>query len=204
MGKKPIPFDANKHATPVALRATWECLNTLPSSQQAILHDIVAHMCPTNYPREKRSPQRQKMRASVLFDGSGSSLQRMAAEVLAKDLNLPLYRVDLSSLVRKHIGETKRNIMRLFDKAEEGGWLLFFDDTDALLGKRTEVNDGHDRYENIEIDFLLQRMEAYAGLVILATNVRNALDDDLILPVRFVVDFPEPDAGNRKGTGEAE
>ena len=100
----------------------------------------------------------------------------MAAEVIANDLRLELYRIDLSAVVSKYIGETEKNLRRLFDAAEQGGAILFFDEADALFGKRSEVKDSHDRYANIEINYLLQRMEAYRGLAILATNMKSALD----------------------------
>ena len=100
----------------------------------------------------------------------------MAAEVIANDLQLHLYRIDLSVVVSKYIGETEKNLRRVFDAAEDGGALLFFDEADALFGKRSEVKDSHDRYANIEVNYLLQRMEAYSGLAILATNMKSALD----------------------------
>src|SRR5438045_8508680 len=117
----------------------------------------------------------------------------MAAEVLAHDLRLDLYRIDLSSTVSKYIGETDKNLRRIFDAAEEGGAILLFDEADALFGKRTEVSDSHDRYANIEIDYLLQRMEMYRGLAILTTNLKGALDSAFLRRLRFVIDFPFPD-----------
>jgi hypothetical protein len=100
----------------------------------------------------------------------------MAAEVIAAELHLPLYRIDLSQVVNKYIGETEKNLRRLFDAAEDGGAILFFDEADALFGKRSEVKDSHDRYANIEVSYLLQRMEAYRGLAILTTNLKDNLD----------------------------
>ena len=97
-------------------------------------------------------------------------------EVLARELRLDLYRIDLASVVSKYIGETEKNLRRVFDAAEDGGAILFFDECDALFGKRSKVRDSHDRYANIEVNYLLQRIEAYRGLAILATNMRNALD----------------------------
>ena len=122
----------------------------------------------------------------------------MAAEVLARDLNLGLYRIDLSSLVSKYIGETEKNLRRLFDAAEDGGAILFFDEADALFGKRSEVKDSHDRYANIEINYLLQRMESYRGLAVLATNMKNALDTAFMRRLRFIVTFPFPGLAERK------
>jgi SpoVK/Ycf46/Vps4 family AAA+-type ATPase len=122
----------------------------------------------------------------------------MAAEVIANELRLNLYRIDLSAVVSKFIGETEKNLRRLFDAAEDGGAILFFDEADALFGKRSEVKDSHDRYANIEINYLLQRMEAYRGLAILATNMKSALDPAFMRRLRFIVNFPLPDASDRK------
>src|SRR5206468_8822634 len=99
-----------------------------------------------------------------------------AAEVLAGELRLDLYRIDLSSVVSKYIGETEKNLRQVFDAAEDGGAILLFDEADALFGKRTDVKDSHDRYANIEVSYLLQRMEAHRGLAILTTNLKSALD----------------------------
>jgi SpoVK/Ycf46/Vps4 family AAA+-type ATPase len=122
----------------------------------------------------------------------------MAAEVIANELHLNLYRIDLSAVVRKYIGETEKNLRRLFDAAEDGGAILFFDEADALFGKRSEVKDSHDRYANIEINYLLQRMEAFRGLAILATNMRSALDQAFVRRLRFIVTFPFPTPGDRQ------
>ena len=105
---------------------------------------------------------------------------------------------DLSAVVSKYIGETEKNLRRLFDAAEDGGAILFFDEADALFGKRSEVKDSHDRYANIEINYLLQRMEAYRGLAILATNMKSALDDAFVRRLRFIVDFSFPGVAVRK------
>jgi SpoVK/Ycf46/Vps4 family AAA+-type ATPase len=121
----------------------------------------------------------------------------MAAEVLANELRLDLYRIDLSSVVSKYIGETEKNLRRVFDAAEEGGAILLFDEADALFGKRSEVKDSHDRYANIEVSYLLQRMEAYRGLAILTSNLKDALDTAFLRRIRFVVQFPFPDAAQR-------
>jgi SpoVK/Ycf46/Vps4 family AAA+-type ATPase len=121
----------------------------------------------------------------------------MAGEVLANELDLDLYRIDLSSVVSKYIGETEKNLRRVFDAAEEGGAILLFDEADALFGKRSEVKDSHDRYANIEVSYLLQRMESYRGLAILTTNQKNALDPAFLRRLRFVVQFPFPDPEQR-------
>ena len=116
----------------------------------------------------------------------------MAAEVLANELRLDLYRIDLSAVVSKYIGETEKNLRRVFDAAEDGGAILLFDEADALFGKRSEVKDSHDRYANIEVSYLLQRMEAYRGLAILTTNLKSALDPAFLRRLRFVVAVPVP------------
>jgi SpoVK/Ycf46/Vps4 family AAA+-type ATPase len=117
--------------------------------------------------------------------------------VIANELRLHLYRIDLSSVVSKYIGETEKNLRRLFDAAEQGGALLFFDEADALFGKRSEVKDSHDRYANIEINYLLQRMESFSGLAILATNMKASLDNAFLRRLRFVVNFPYPGPAER-------
>ena len=134
---------------------------------------------------------------SALFAGPSGTGKTMAGEVLANELNLDLYRIDLSQVVNKYIGETEKNLRRVFDAAEEGGAILLFDEADALFGKRSEVKDSHDRYANIEISYLLQRMEAYRGLAILTTNMKSALDTAFLRRLRFVVQFPFPDAAQR-------
>jgi SpoVK/Ycf46/Vps4 family AAA+-type ATPase len=113
----------------------------------------------------------------------------MAAEVLANELKLGLYRIDLSAVINKYIGETEKNLRRLFDAAELGGAILFFDEADALFGKRSEVKDSHDRYANIEINYLLQRLESFSGLAIMATNMKGALDTAFLRRIRFILEF---------------
>lgn len=135
---------------------------------------------------------------NALFTGESGTGKTMAAEVIANDLKLNLYRIDLSAVVSKYIGETEKNLRRLFDAAEDGGAILFFDEADALFGKRSEVRDSHDRYANIEVNYLLQRMEAYRGLAILATNMKSALDTAFMRRLRFVVHFPFPAKAQRK------
>ena len=135
---------------------------------------------------------------TALFAGPSGTGKTMAAEILAAHLDLDLYRVDLAGVVSKYIGETEKNLRRVFDAAERSGAILFFDEADALFGNRTEVRDSHDRYANLEINYLLQRMEDYAGLAILATNRRNALDQAFLRRLRFVIDFPFPAVDDRR------
>lgn len=134
---------------------------------------------------------------SALFAGPSGTGKTMAAEILASHLSLDLFRIDLSGVVSKYIGETEKNLRRVFDAAEQGGAILFFDEADALFGKRSEVKDSHDRYANIEINYLLQRMEDYRGLAILATNKKSFLDQAFMRRLRFLVDFPFPDLEHR-------
>ena len=135
---------------------------------------------------------------SALFCGPSGTGKTLAAEVLANALELDLYRVDLSRVVSKYIGETERNLSRIFDAAEAGHAVLLFDEADALFGKRTEVKDSHDRYANIEVSYLLQRMEEYRGLAVLTTNMREAIDQAFMRRLRFVVDFPFPAVAERE------
>jgi hypothetical protein len=134
---------------------------------------------------------------SALFAGPSGTGKTMAAEILAGSLDLDLYRIDLAGVVSKYIGETEKNLRRIFDAAEAGGAVLFFDEADALFGKRSEVKDSHDRYANIEVNYLLQRMEDFRGLAILATNRRAALDSAFMRRLRFIVEFPFPAARQR-------
>ncbi len=135
---------------------------------------------------------------AALFAGPSGTGKTMAAEVLAGQLELDLYRIDLAGVVSKYIGETEKNLRKVFDAAERSGAILFFDEADALFGKRTEVKDSHDRYANIEVNYLLQCMEEYRGLAILATNRKSALDRAFLRRLRFLVDFPFPDTAGRR------
>ena len=135
---------------------------------------------------------------TALFAGPSGTGKTMAAEILAGALELDLYRIDLAGVVSKYVGETEKNLRRVFDAAERSGAILFFDEADALFGTRTEVRDSHDRYANLEINYLLQRMEDYSGLAILATNRRTALDAAFLRRLRFVIDFPFPAVDDRR------
>ncbi|MEV6304508.1 ATP-binding protein [Actinoplanes sp. NPDC051861] len=136
---------------------------------------------------------------SALFTGPPGTGKTSAAEVIAGELGLDLYSVDLASVVSKYIGETEKNLERIFGAAAEADAILMFDEADALFGKRSEVHDAHDRYANIETSYLLQRMEQYDGIAILATNLRQNLDEALTRRLQFVVDFPFPDDAHRAG-----
>ena len=134
---------------------------------------------------------------SVLFTGSPGTGKTMAAEVIANDLSLDLYKIDLSGVVSKYIGETEKNLSKIFNEAETSNAILFFDEADALFGKRTQISDAHDRYANIEVSYLLQKMEEYEGIVILATNLRENMDDAFTRRIKFIVEFPFPDKYSR-------
>jgi hypothetical protein len=177
----------------------WNCL-VLPEGEKRLLNQIAAQVAHRFQVYEKWQVSRSVNRGlgiSALFSGESGTGKTLAAEVLAKVLDLDLYRIDLSSVVNKYIGETEKNLRRLFDAAEDSGVVLFFDEADALFGKRSEVKDSHDRYANIEINYLLQRLEAYNGLAILATNLKSALDQAFMRRLRFIINFPFPTAGER-------
>ncbi|MDZ8183658.1 MAG: AAA family ATPase [Nostoc sp. ChiSLP02] len=179
--------------------ATWDDL-VLPEQQRQVLADIAAHL-------RQRAKVYQEwgfagkgsrgLGISALFHGESGTGKTMAAEVLANQFRLDLYRIDLSAVVSKYIGETEKNLGRIFAAAETGGVILLFDEADALFGKRTEVQDSRDRHANVEVSYLLQRMEAYQGLAILTTNLKNALDSAFLRRIRFMVAFPFPEAPSR-------
>jgi AAA+ superfamily predicted ATPase len=135
---------------------------------------------------------------SALFAGPPGTGKTMAAEVIARELGLDLYKIDLAAVISKYIGETEKNLERIFNAASDANAILFFDEADALFGKRSEVRDSHDRYANIEIAYLLQRMEQYDGLAILATNVRQHMDEAFTRRLQFVIEFPYPDQAYRR------
>ena len=135
---------------------------------------------------------------AVLFAGPSGTGKTMAADIIARQLGLDLYKIDLATVVSKYIGETEKNLSRIFSEAETSNAILFFDEADALFGKRSEVRDSHDRYANIEIGYLLQRMEEYEGVVILATNFRKNMDEAFVRRLHFTVDFPFPDMHDRR------
>lgn len=179
--------------------ATWDDI-VLPEIQIRTLREIAAHV----RHRTKvyidwgfAAKSARGLGISALFTGASGTGKTMAAEVLANELRLDLYRIDLSQVVSKYIGETEKNLRRVFDAVEGGGAILLFDEADALFGKRSEVKDSHDRYANIEVSYLLQRMESYRGLAILTTNMKQALDPAFMRRIRFIVQFPFPDASQR-------
>lgn len=186
-------------ARKITPRYDWDDI-ILPSDQLAILHELVDTVRSRPLVLEEWGVGR-KLAASagvtVLFAGPPGTGKTMAAEVIARALELELYKIDLSSMVSKYIGETEKNLERIFTEAERSNAILFFDEADAIFGKRSEVKDAHDRYANIEVSYLLQRMEAYDGVTILATNLRANLDDAFMRRLQFAVDFPFPETADR-------
>ncbi|HWM24566.1 MAG TPA: ATP-binding protein [Chthoniobacterales bacterium] len=183
----------------IEARATWDQL-ILPDAQKTILRTIAAQLRQRTKVYETwgfAARSERGLGLGALFAGPSGTGKTMAAEVLARLLDLDLYRIDLSAVVSKYIGETEKNLRRVFDAAASGGAVLLFDEADALFGRRSEVKDSHDRYANIEVSYLLQRIETYRGLAILTTNLKHAIDAAFVRRLRFIVQFPYPDAGER-------
>ena len=185
-------------AQPVDLRFVLSEV-VLPATQSAQLREIATAMRSLTTVHYEWGTARawNESGLAVLFCGPPGTGKTMAAEALAVELDLPLYRIDLSQVVNKYIGETEKNLKRIFDAAELADSVLFFDEADALFGKRTEVKDAHDRFANIEISYLLERMERFKGLAILATNRRKDLDDAFMRRLRYLVEFPMPGDAER-------
>jgi hypothetical protein len=172
----------------------------LPAAQRSTLNEIVAHVRQRSKVYQQwgfESVLRRGLGVTALFAGGSGTGKTLAAEVLAGELGLDLFVIDLSQVISKYIGETEKNLRKVFDAAEGGGALLLFDEADALFGKRSEIKDSHDRYANIEVSYLLMRMESYRGLAILTTNMKKALDTAFLRRIRFVVDFPFPGPAER-------
>jgi hypothetical protein len=181
-------------------RYHWEDL-VLPETPVTMLHEMV-NMVKTRARVLEEWGLGTKLTASAgvsaLFTGPPGTGKTLAAQIIANELSLDLYRIDLSTLVSKYIGETEKNLERIFNEAQASNAILFFDEADAIFGKRSEVKDAHDRYANIEVGYLLQRMEAYDGVAILATNLRANLDDAFTRRLQFIVNFPFPDEEYRR------
>jgi AAA+ superfamily predicted ATPase len=190
----------DKLAQRIEPKSSWQDL-VLSEETKSLLQQITEQV-PNRHKVYDDWGFRQKMSRglgiSVLFAGASGTGKTMAAEVIAKQLNLNLYRIDLSAVVSKYIGETEKNLRKVFEAAEDGGTLLFFDEADALFGKRSEVKDSHDRFANTQIADLLQRMESYSGLAILATNMKSSLDQAFLRRLRFIVNFNFPGPAERK------
>jgi hypothetical protein len=179
--------------------ATWDEL-VLPDGALGTLREIAAQVRNRAIVHDEWGFATRSARGlgiTALFTGESGTGKTLAAEVLSRDLALDLHVIDLSAVVSKYIGETEKNLRHVFDAAEDGAVLLF-DEADALFGRRTDVKDSHDRYANLEVSYLLQRMEAYRGLAVLTTNAKSALDHAFRRRIRFVVTFPFPDAALRQ------
>jgi ATP-dependent 26S proteasome regulatory subunit len=186
-------------ARKITPRYTWSDI-VLPDDQLAQLHEIVDTVRGRSLVLEAWGVG-QKLASSagvtVLFAGPPGTGKTMSAEIIASELGLDLYKIDLSTIVSKYIGETEKNLERIFSDAQSSNAILFFDEADAIFGKRSEVKDAHDRYANIEVSYLLQRMEAYDGVTVLATNLRANLDEAFTRRLQFAVDFPFPEEDDR-------
>ncbi len=172
----------------------------LPDDQLTMLHELVAMVRARPLVLEEWGVGKKLASSNgvtVLFAGPPGTGKTMAAEVIAAELGLDLYKIDLSTVVSKYIGETEKNLEKIFGEAQNSNAILFFDEADAIFGKRSEVKDAHDRYANLEISYLLQRMEAYDGVTILATNLRANLDEAFTRRLQFAVDFPFPEEADR-------
>src|SRR5262249_47764459 len=158
-------------------KAQWQDL-ILPEQELAILREAAQQVAQRYkvYHRWGFAEKNSKgLGICALFTGPSGTGKTLAAEIIAHELNLNLYHIDLSAIVSKYIGETEKHIKKIFTYAEAGGALLLFDEADALFGKRSEVKDSHDRYANLEVSYLLQRIEAYRGLSVLTTNLKSAI-----------------------------
>ena len=187
-------------ATRIPPGFTWDDL-VVPDRQRELLGSISAYLrhrdrVLSEWGYEKTVARTQGLK--VLFAGESGTGKTMSAQVLAAELGLELFRVDLATIVSKYIGETEKNLDRIFNAAEGSNAILFFDEADALFGKRSEISDSHDRYANIEVAYLLQKMEGYPGAVILATNYRRNIDDAFVRRLDFVIDYPFPEAEDRE------
>jgi len=197
---------ASGHLDGLALRVrprrTWDDL-VLPTEEKAQLRELSARYRHRVTVYETWGFQALPSAGLVaLFAGPSGTGKTLAGEVIAGDLGLDLYKVDLSSVVSKYIGETEKNLERVFTAASAGNVVLFFDEADALFGKRSEVSDAHDRYANIEVSYLLQRLESYDGLVVMATNLQRNLDAAFLRRIHVAVEFPLPDDEQRRAIWE--
>lgn len=192
-------------ATRIRPRYTWRDLVLAPDAL-AQLREICARLSAQDQVLERWGFARrlsQGKGTTVLFAGPSGTGKTMTAEIIASELGLDLYRINLAQIVSKYIGETEKNLDRVFDAARDANAVLLFDEAEALFGKRSEVRDAHDRYANIEVAYLLQRIEAFDGLAILSTNLRQNLDEAFSRRLAFVVSFPFPEAAERRRIWDA-
>jgi hypothetical protein len=188
------------HRISPAGSASWQRL-VLPDTEASVLKAMVEHIRQTQTVFENWGWEADSSRGlgiSALFSGSSGTGKTFSAEIIAKELGVDLQRIDLPSVVSKYIGESEKTLAKIFDAAEYGGSILLFDEADAVFGKRSEVKDANDRYANIEVSYLLQRMESFRGLVILTTNQETSMDTAFLRRIRFIVRFPTPDKEARQ------
>ena len=197
-----VTGNLDSHAGRTTPGRRWDEL-VLPAHHIAVLHELVARY------RHRQTvyhdwgfPARPSTGVTALFAGPSGTGKTMTAEVVASALGLDLYRIDLSAVVSKYIGETEKNLEDIFTASAAGNLVLFFDEADALFGKRSEVGDAHDRYANIEVAYLLQRLERYDGFVVLATNLRNNIDAAFLRRIDLALEFELPDADQRRAIWE--
>jgi SpoVK/Ycf46/Vps4 family AAA+-type ATPase len=187
-------------ARPIQPNHSWGDI-VLPADRLAQLHEICARASLRHVVYDRWGFDRKLSTGrglSVLFAGPSGTGKTMAAEIVAGELGLDLYKIDLSQIVSKYIGETEKNLDRIFQAAESADAILFFDEADALFGKRSEVKDAHDRHANIEVGYLLQKMDEYEGIAVLATNLRQNMDEAFIRRLHIIVEFPFPDEVERR------
>jgi hypothetical protein len=186
-------------AVKIQPRYSWKDI-VLPDDEMSVLHEIASTVRDRVLVLETWGLGKKLVSStgiSALFAGEPGTGKTLSAQVIASELGMDLYKMDLSTIVSKYVGETEKNLEHIFTQARNSNAILFFDEADAIFGKRSEVKDAHDRYANIEVGYLLQRMESYDGIVILATNLRSNMDEAFTRRLQFVVDFPFPDENQR-------
>ena len=198
---------ARSHSSPnlaglarkIIARYGWDDL-VLPADQRALLAEMISTVRSRPRVLDEWGLGHKLVSSrgiTALFSGPPGTGKTMAAEIISTELGLDLYKIDLSTVVSKYIGETEKNLEKIFTEAQSSNSILFFDEADSLFGKRSEVKDSHDRYANLEISYLLQRMESYDGITVLATNLRANLDEAFTRRLQFVIDFPFPESPDR-------
>lgn len=189
----------SKYATHIKSENTFNDI-ILPTKQKNQLEEIISHYKHEEQVFEKWEFKKffQSTGINLLFSGSAGTGKTMAASILAKELGLELFKIDLSNMVSKYIGETEKNLAQLFNIAQESNIILFFDEADAIFGKRSDIKESHDKFANIETSYLLQKIEEYEGIVILASNFKENIDEAFIRRLRFIVEFPTPNVEQRR------
>jgi len=186
--------ESDKFVQKMESKASWTDLK-IPDAEIAVIKKAINSYKPILDNNKKLNLTTENLNGSgisIWFNGENKSDKKVAAGTIAKELGLDLYRIDLSLVVSKYIGETEKNLDKIFDAAEGKNWILFFDEADALFGKRTQVDDAHDKYANQEVSYLLQRIELYQGLVILATKSKTQIDESKLRRFKYIVHFPVP------------